>query len=67
VALQQHRKLVIIDARPESDWMTSHITSAVSIPHFQLKRLDEIPKDAWAVAYCACPNACPVRSHWNYS
>jgi len=55
-ALQQHRKLVIIDARPESEWMTDHITSAVSIPHYQLKRLDEIPKDAWVIAYCACPH-----------
>jgi rhodanese-related sulfurtransferase len=55
-ALQEHRKLVIIDARPQSEWMTTHIASAVSIPHFQLKRLDEIPRDAWAIAYCACPH-----------
>ncbi len=55
-ALQQGRKLVIIDARPESEWMMTHITSAVSIPHYQLKRLEEIPKDAWVVAYCACPH-----------
>jgi len=55
-ALQQRRKLVIIDARPESEWMTTHISSAVSIPHYQLRRLEEIPKDAWVVAYCACPH-----------
>lgn len=55
-ALEQRRKLVIVDARPESDWMTTHIDGAVSIPHYQLKRLDEIPKDAWVVAYCACPH-----------
>lgn len=55
-ALQQRRKLVIVDARPESDWMMTHITSAISIPHYRLKRLDEIPKDAWVVAYCACPH-----------
>ena len=55
-ALQQRRRLVIVDARPESDWMTTHITGAVSIPHYQLKRLAEIPKDAWVVAYCACPH-----------
>lgn len=55
-ALQEHRRLVIVDARPESDWMTTHIVSAVSIPHYQLKRLDEIPKDAFVVAYCACPH-----------
>lgn len=56
LALRQHRKIVIVDARPESDWMTAHIASAVSIPHFQLKRLDEIPKDAWVLTYCACPH-----------
>jgi rhodanese-related sulfurtransferase len=55
-ALQQRRKLVIIDARPESEWMTTHITSAVSIPHYRLDRLKEIPKDAWVIAYCACPH-----------
>lgn len=55
-ALDAKRKLVIIDARPESEWMTSHIAGAISIPHYQMKRLAEIPKDAWVVAYCACPH-----------
>lgn len=55
-ALQEHRRLVIIDARPESEWMKAHIVGAVSIPHYQLRRLDEIPEDAWAIAYCACPH-----------
>jgi cytochrome c oxidase cbb3-type subunit 3/ubiquinol-cytochrome c reductase cytochrome c subunit len=55
-ALEEKRRLVIIDARPQSEWMTTHVTGAISIPHYQLKRLDEIPKDAWIVAYCACPH-----------
>jgi cbb3-type cytochrome c oxidase subunit III len=55
-ALEDKRKLVIIDARPPSDWMHVHIPGAVSIPYFDLKRLDEIPNDAWVVAYCACPH-----------
>jgi len=55
-ALRERRRFVIIDARPESDWMVAHITGAVSIPHYQLRRLDEIPADAWAIAYCACPH-----------
>lgn len=55
-ALEEHRKLVIIDARPESDWRLVHITGAVSIPYYRVERLAEIPKDAWAVAYCACPH-----------
>lgn len=55
-ALDAHKKLVIIDARPESEWMTVHITGAVSIPHYKLDRLKDIPKDATVVAYCACPH-----------
>jgi mono/diheme cytochrome c family protein/rhodanese-related sulfurtransferase len=55
-ALDDKRTMVIIDARPPSDWMRVHITGAVSIPYHDLKRLDEIPKDAWVIAYCACPH-----------
>jgi mono/diheme cytochrome c family protein/rhodanese-related sulfurtransferase len=55
-ALDEKRKMVIIDARPPSDWMRVHITGAVSIPYHDMKRLDEIPKDAWVIAYCACPH-----------
>jgi cytochrome c oxidase cbb3-type subunit III len=55
-ALEQRRRFVIIDARPASDWRTTHITGAVSIPYYRLERIDEVPKDAWVVAYCACPH-----------
>lgn len=54
--LAAKRKMVIIDARPQSDWMRAHITGAVSIPHHDLRRLAEIPKDATVIAYCACPH-----------
>jgi len=55
-ALDQKRRIVIIDARPPSDWMRVHITGAVSIPYHDMKRLAEIPKDVWVIAYCACPH-----------
>ena len=63
-ALAANAKLVIIDARPPSEWMQVHVTGAVSIPHYALaakdaaveKRIAEIPKDAVVVAYCACPH-----------
>ncbi|MEO6772484.1 MAG: c-type cytochrome [Kofleriaceae bacterium] len=55
-ALAAKHKMVIIDARPESEWMTVHIPGAVSIPHYSLGRLAEIPKDATVIAYCACPH-----------
>ncbi|HSN25408.1 MAG TPA: c-type cytochrome [Kofleriaceae bacterium] len=55
-AFDEKRKMIIIDARPPSDWMKVHITGAVSIPYHEMSRLDEIPKDAWVIAYCACPH-----------
>jgi cytochrome c oxidase cbb3-type subunit III len=56
-ALEQKRRIVIIDARPPSDWMRVHIPGAVSIPYHDLERLDEVPNDGtWVIAYCACPH-----------
>lgn len=55
-ALAAKQRMVIIDARPPSDWMRAHITGAVSIPYHELSRLKEIPKDVWVIAYCACPH-----------
>ncbi|MBX3212365.1 MAG: c-type cytochrome [Labilithrix sp.] len=56
-ALEQKRRLVIIDARPPSDWMRVHIPGAVSIPYHDLSRLAEVPNDGtWVIAYCACPH-----------
>jgi cytochrome c oxidase cbb3-type subunit III len=50
------RKMIIIDARPPSDWMRARITGAVSIPYHDVARLAEIPKDTWVITYCACPH-----------
>jgi mono/diheme cytochrome c family protein/rhodanese-related sulfurtransferase len=58
-ALKDKRKLIIIDARPPSDWRRVHLQGAVSIPYHELKRLDEIVakhKDTYVIAYCACPH-----------
>jgi rhodanese-related sulfurtransferase len=56
-ALAAKRRMVIIDARPPSEWMRAHAAGAVSIPYHDLKRLDELPKDGtWIIAYCACPH-----------
>ena len=56
-ALDEKRKMVIIDARAPSDWMRVHIPGAVSIPYHDMKRLSEIPNDGtWILAYCACPH-----------
>lgn len=50
------RRMVIVDARPPSDWMRARIEGAVSIPYHDMKRLAEIPKNVWVIAYCACPH-----------
>lgn len=55
-AYKAGQKMIIIDARPPSEWMRAHIKGAVSIPYHDMKRLDEVPKDVWVVAYCACPH-----------
>lgn len=55
-AFAEKRRMVIIDARPPSDWMRARITGSVSIPYHDMKRLDELPKDVWVIAYCACPH-----------
>lgn len=55
-ALAKKQKLVIIDARPESDFVREHIPGSISVPHYELAKLDRVPKDAVVVAYCACPH-----------
>lgn len=55
-AFAAKQRMVIIDARAPSEWRRVHIPGAVSIPYHDLKRLDEIPKDAWIIAYCGCPH-----------
>jgi cytochrome c oxidase cbb3-type subunit 3 len=55
-ALKAGKRMVIIDARPPSEWRRVHIKGAVSIPYHDMQRLAEVPKNAWVIAYCACPH-----------
>jgi cytochrome c oxidase cbb3-type subunit 3/ubiquinol-cytochrome c reductase cytochrome c subunit len=56
-ALDAKRRLVIADARPPSDYLNIHVTGAISTPYYDVKSLDDIPKDGtWVIAYCACPH-----------
>jgi rhodanese-related sulfurtransferase len=48
--------MIIIDARPPSEWMRVHVKGAVSIPYHDMKRLAEVPRGVWTIAYCACPH-----------
>ncbi len=56
-ALDAKRRLIIVDARPPSDYLNLHITGAISTPYYDVKSLDDLPKDGtWIIAYCACPH-----------
>jgi rhodanese-related sulfurtransferase/mono/diheme cytochrome c family protein len=51
-------RMVILDARAPSDYVNEHIAGAVSVPFYDPSPyLRQLPKDAWAVCYCACPHA----------
>jgi cytochrome c oxidase cbb3-type subunit 3 len=56
-ALDEKKRLVIIDARASSDWITLHIPGSISVPYYAFSRLDALPRDGtWITAYCACPH-----------
>ena len=62
-ALDEGAKMIILDARPHSDYLESHIAGAVSIPFFDLEKvIDELPQDVWIVNYCGCPHAISGQS-----
>lgn len=51
-------ELVLLDARPPSDYLAGHISGAVSVPFYAVEdALDQLPRDVWIVCYCACPHA----------
>jgi len=57
-ALDQNASMVIIDARPPSDYVQGHIPGAISVPFYDVESaLGFLPEDVWIVAYCACPHA----------
>lgn len=58
-ALEQGKRIAIVDARTPSDWALFHIPGAVPVPYYAIDELVErIPDDGtWVVAYCACPHA----------
>jgi mono/diheme cytochrome c family protein/rhodanese-related sulfurtransferase len=56
-ALDERRRLVIVDARSPADWVLYHIPGAISGPYYAGQELDHIPNDGtWVIAYCACPH-----------
>lgn len=59
-ALKEGKRMIILDARPESDWRKMHIPGAVPVPFYEEPKnfIDDIPNDGTQVViYCACPHA----------
>lgn len=56
-ALDKKQRIVILDARPPSDWIQFHIPGSISFPYHDISNIERIPNDGtWVVAYCACPH-----------
>jgi cytochrome c oxidase cbb3-type subunit 3 len=56
--LERGARMVLLDARAQSDYMNQHIAGAVSVPFFDPSPyLAQLPKNSWLVCYCACPHA----------
>lgn len=56
-ALDEKRRIILVDARSPSDWGQLRIPGAIPLPYYDLSGIDRLPKDGtWIVAYCACPH-----------
>jgi len=60
-ALQEKRRLVVLDTRVTSMWQVGHIEGAVPIPYYAegiAGLAGHLPRDGtWVVSYCECPRA----------
>lgn len=63
-ALAEGRRMVLLDARPMSDWQRAHIPGAVPMPFYSEpgQIIEHMPRDGtWIIVYCACPHAASGR------
>ncbi len=60
-ALQEKRRMVLLDTRVTSMWQMAHIKGSVPVPYYYEKYADltrDLPGDGtWIVSYCECPRA----------
>lgn len=58
-AIAAESRLIILDARPTSDWLIERIPGSVPVPYYDIEPIVEhLPRDGtWIVAYCGCPHA----------
>lgn len=62
-ALDQGRRMILLDARPTSDWLQFRIPGALPSPFYDIEAIVErLPQDGtMIVAYCGCPHAASGR------
>jgi mono/diheme cytochrome c family protein/rhodanese-related sulfurtransferase len=58
-ALQEKRKMMLLDTRVSSVWQTAHIEGSFTFPYYFNfdAKVGDLPKDVMVVAYCSCPRA----------
>lgn len=58
-AIQDKKKMVLLDTRVASVWQRAHIEGAIPFPYYtELEgHLVDLPKDVQIVGYCSCPRA----------
>jgi len=60
-AMQDKRRMVLLDTRNMSLWQLSHIEGSVPLPYYY-QNVESLTKDlprdgTWIVTYCECPRA----------
>jgi mono/diheme cytochrome c family protein/rhodanese-related sulfurtransferase len=58
-AVARHSRLIVLDARPTSEWLRRRIPGALPVPYYDIEPIiARLPRDGtWIVAYCGCPHA----------
>ncbi|MFZ9038457.1 MAG: c-type cytochrome [Gammaproteobacteria bacterium] len=57
-AMRDKSRMIILDARPPSDWYLAHIPGAVPAPAYDPDSIIILlpEDDTWIISYCACPH-----------
>ncbi|WP_102798135.1 c-type cytochrome [Bowmanella denitrificans] len=58
-ALQDKKRMILLDTRVPSVWQRAHIEGAIPFPYYSDldDKLAGLPKDVQIVGYCSCPRA----------
>jgi cytochrome c oxidase cbb3-type subunit III len=61
--LDRKAQMILVDARPPSDYARMHIAGAISVPFYDVEAYAaQIPRDRFILTYCACPHAASVKA-----